>query len=137
MVIHLLLFCFGLWKKKNPKLEEWAKGFCSKFMCTRKVWTCRCLSPYDLLFKLTNDPLQSIFDNVKTQKWLSNYWWECEKVLKEFMFKSLKCKPIYKNFDYMVLHLNVKLLLFNVPKSYVKMVCRGSSYYYIALKAIP
>jgi hypothetical protein len=49
-------------------------------MCTRKVWTCWCLFPYDLLFKLTNDSLQSIFDNARTQKWLSNYWWECEKV---------------------------------------------------------
>jgi hypothetical protein len=27
---------FGLLKKKT-ELEEWAKGFCSKFMCTRKV----------------------------------------------------------------------------------------------------
>ncbi len=32
--------------------------------------------------KLTNDQLQSTFDNGKTWKWLSNYSWECEKVLK-------------------------------------------------------
>jgi hypothetical protein len=44
------LLLFGFEKELYTKWEEWAKGSCSKFMCTRKVLTCWCSPPYDLLY---------------------------------------------------------------------------------------
>jgi hypothetical protein len=81
------LLLFGLQKELYTKWEEEAKGFCSKFMCTRKVLTCWCSPPYDLLYvdkwsKYYNQYLIMLIP-------ISGYqnWWECEKVLKEFIFK--------------------------------------------------
>ncbi len=96
MVIFLLLFALAL---KNYRLNQrnglkaFVQDSCAQEKCKQVD-----VHLHIICCKLTNDPLQSIFDNGNTQKWLSNYSWECEKVLKEFMFKSLKCKNMYKNF---------------------------------------
>jgi hypothetical protein len=110
MVIQLLLFALALKNyrlNKRNGLKAFVQDSCAQERCKQVD-----VHLHMICCKLTNDQLQSIFDNGKTRKWLSNYSWKCEKVLKEFMIKSLKWKNIYKKIGLHGFTLDCKVNIF-------------------------